>query len=186
MRHSSGVRWLLGAALVVLTPVLPAGAQDPGADSDFERAATASPDEMKSFAKDAILEMQAIVRALAQVDEDVRRKTEGGLLCVTNNLASARTLLQVSEAANKALDQALREGQRERAGYEVRKIAIALKKARLLQAEGERCAYGEGVIDGKSRSQVEGNQTSPDSDETADVPDDALGYGFDPPNASPF
>ncbi len=178
-------RWTLGAALVLLVPV-GAVAQDPGVESSLERLAEASPDEMTSFARDAIMEMQGLVRSLAQIDEQIRKQDDDGLLCVTNNLAAARSLLQVSEAASRAMADANATGQSDRAHFEVRKIAIALKQARLLFAEGERCAYGEGVMDGKTRIQLEGSPTSSDSDETERNEDDVLSYGFDPPDASPF
>jgi hypothetical protein len=164
-----------------------ASADDPPVEGEIERVSSATEAEMITFAASATSEMRGTVKSLARMDDQVRSGADGeGLPCVTNNLAAARSLLQVSEGAQKAMARALELGERPRAEHEYRKIAIALKKVRGLYAEGERCAYGEGVSDGKTRVRIEGEPVDADQDETASVPDDVLDYGFDPPNASPF
>lgn len=171
-------------SLAMLLPT-PGFAQDPGVSSEIERTATATPEEMLAYADDANDDIREVVKRLAKLDEAVRREgDEGGMSCVSNSLVAAGVLLQVSEAAESSLQNSLSIGQRERAEHEFRKIAIALKKAHQLEAEGERCALGEGVQDGKTRVKVDG--PSGTVDDTRAAANDVLDMGFDPPDASPF
>lgn len=162
-----------------------AQADDAGATSEIEKVSTATEAEMVSFVGAANSEMRGIVKSLSRLDEQARGQDEAGLLCLTNNLTAARALFQVAEKAEGMMKEALDIGERPRAEHEYRKVAIALKKARLLYAEAERCA-GDGVSDGINRRKIEGQPIDADKDETEAIPDDILNYGFDPPDASPF
>lgn len=158
--------------------------QDSGVSSELSRVATATAEEMEEYAADATQESRAIVRDLARLADSGKGDSD----CVSNSLTAARALLQVADGAVVDLSEALETGERGRAELEFRKIAIALKKSRELQAEGERCGLGEASSDGKTRITVDSEDDTADtgSSDTDPVFDDPLDFGFDPPNASPF
>jgi hypothetical protein len=181
--RSVGV-WWVGVALVALLGV--ASAQDVGVETSIERAAVAEPAEMTEMTPKWLDELKANVAALASLDEAAKKKSgTESLPCITNNLSAARSLLQVSGEAGVALKDALSTGGVERARFEFRKIAIALKKSRSLVAESERCAFGEGIEDGRSQTDLVADAGG-SGDDTKGVEDDVMDFGFDPPNASPF
>lgn len=169
----------------LLAAVAVVEAAEPGVTSQVERAASASVDEMQESTPTWLEEMRENVRSLAKLDDLAKKRTDGeGIPCVTNNLAAARSLVQVSEAAERQLDQAVSEGRLERARSEYRKLAVAIDKSRRRLAEGERCAFGEGLQAGKTRVMVEGGPG--DGGETDALPEDVMEYRFDPVDASPF
>ena len=54
-------------------------------------------------------------------------------------MAGLRALYEVSQAAEEALESALRAGDNDRAEHEFRKITVALTKVRQFVAEAEAC-----------------------------------------------
>lgn len=177
---------LAGCWLMSLVAFGAAVADDVGIETSIERAVTATPEEMSSATPAFLAELKATVAALAALDAAAAKKSAGeSLPCVTNNLSTARSLLGVSETASNDMATAIAASVLDRARFEYRKIAISVKKSRSLLAESERCAFGEGFQEGKSRTDLVASAVGT-SNETSGVPDDVLDYGFDPPNASPF
>jgi hypothetical protein len=176
-------------ALALLAGLGAAGAglaQDPGVEAAVEVTATASRDDIETNAPKWVEEMREKLRGLERLDEAARRGRNGeSLECITTNLTASRSLLSTSEAALKTIEGALSRGEMERASFEYRKIAIAVKKSREKYEEGARCAEGEGVRDGKTRREITGEPANPD-DDTRGLPNDIVDWGFDPPDASPF
>lgn len=173
------------AALAGLAPR--ALADEPGVSLDLERMLAAEPDAMRSSTVQANEEQRRIVKALTHLSDEAKRKSADGAgePCVEESVTGARALLQVSEAAEVAMNVAIAAGQKERASYEFRKVAIALKESRRLSQEGTTCALGVGVQDGNTRLNVTGGIGDALADTQA-LPNDSLDYGFDPADVSPF
>lgn len=197
LQHESGGRLLVtqrslragGLALVLFAGVGVAAvgqAEDPGVEVTIERTLDASVTDIQANAPRWVEELRESVKALTRLDEAARRGRGGsGLECVTTNLEAAKSLEQVAGAALTTIETAIAEGDQARASFEYRKIAIAVKRGRDLQAEGERCALGEGVRDGQTRRELTG-APSDVVDETRGMKDDIVEWAFDPPDASPF
>ena len=166
----------------------PAVAQDPGVSTSIERVSVAEPGEMLELAPQWLGEMKTNVEGMASLDQAAKKKTDGeGVPCVTNNLAAGRSLAQVSKLAVEAMQQAIEAGDLRRARFEYRKIAIGVKNSRGLLAESERCAFGQGIQDGKTKVNLVGGATG-DQDDTRAVEEEIIDMAsaFDPPNSSPF
>jgi hypothetical protein len=161
-------------------------AQDVSVVTSIEQATTADPSEMVENTPDWVDEMRRNVAALVALDDKVKKKTSGeGLPCVTNNLAAARSLVDMSDVARSAMSTALDAGPVNRARFEYRKVAIALLKSRGLVADSERCVFGQGLEAGKTKVNLVGGASGTQGD-TEGVLSDMMSFGFDPPNASPF
>jgi hypothetical protein len=162
-------------------------AADRGVSSELERTAATSPEEQIAYAASAIDEISDVVASLENSKEAI--KGEGGdeeaEQCIRNALMAARFLSEAAGKAEGAIGAAISEGSKERADFELRKIAVALDKARQIQAEGQLCASTSGSQDGQTTVDWEGEMEGFD-DETRPVPEDVLDFGFDPPNVSPF
>ena len=178
---------LLALGVVVSGGLALASAADSGGvELTIERTLEATPDEITANAPRWVQEITEAVKSLKRLDEAARRGRGGqGLECVSENLKAAESMSQVSDAALKTIEGALASGDQARASFEYRKIAIAVKRARTLTEEAERCALGEGIRDGVTRRKVTGSPGS-SVDETVGLPNDIVEYGFDPPDASPF
>jgi hypothetical protein len=173
----------LAASMLSSTPAL---AQETGVSGQLERSSSTSPQEKLQYAASSNAEMREAVKSVSKLLEAARRESNvERLQCLTNRLTAIRALVQVSEAAEVAMKDALNTGQAERADHEFRKIAVALTKTRQLLAEAERCMDDSGLKSGDTILQVEGGVTD-EGDDTADVPVDVLDLGYDPPEASPF
>lgn len=188
MTGRTGRRW--GAFGLLLLGGLGAAssglAEDPGVEATVELTLTASREDIETNAPAWVEEMREKLQGLERLDEAARRGRNGEPLeCVSSNLDTNRSLLQTSEGALKSIEEALSRGELERASFEYRKIAIAVKKSREKYDESERCAQGEGVRSGKTRREITGTPANPD-DDTRGLPNDIVDWGFDPPDASPF
>lgn len=163
-----------------------ASAQDVSVETSMEQAAMADPSEMKANTPQWVAEMNRNVVELRALDERVKKKTGGdGLPCVTNSLAAAESLVQMSEQAQGLLQSALDSGAIKRARFEYGKLATALTRSRGLVADSERCVFGEGLEDGKTKVNLVGG-SSGSQDDTEGVLSDIMSFGFDPANASPL
>jgi hypothetical protein len=161
-------------------------ARDGASEVALERTLEATPDDMATYAPNWVEEIRAVQADLERLDDTTRKSTGGeGVSCVVTSLDSAATLTKVSEDALATLQEALARGELERAGFEYRKIAIALKKSRELAAAAEDCALGAGVRQGRTRNALLSAPNNPDSDMRA-LPNDITDYAYDPVDASPF
>ena len=164
-----------------------ARAQDRGVTSELERTAATSPEEQIAYAESANAEIAGVVASLDRSKEAIKREggDEEAEQCIRNALTAARFLSEAAGKAEIAIQSAISEGSQERAEFELRKIAVALDKARQIQAEGQLCSSSSGSQDGQTTVDWEGEIEGFD-DETRPAPLDVLDFGFDPPNVSPF
>ncbi|MBW1876931.1 MAG: hypothetical protein JRI25_00045 [Deltaproteobacteria bacterium] len=173
------------AAVVFGSPV--ARAQETGVAGELERTATTTPQEKLEYAEEATQEMRDAIREATRMVESARKDNEvERLQCVTARLTSLRSLLQVSESAQAAMQQFIEAGELERADHELRKIAVARTKTRALLAEAERCVSGTTALEpGETIVVVEGGEFIDESG-LLDIDEDPFDLGNDPPEASPF
>ncbi len=171
---------LLGLPFVPLTAL----AQEPGVSGELERVATTSPEEKISYSATALEEMRNGIKSVTKLVETARRDGDvEKLQCVTNRLTAMRALLQVSEAADGSMQEALANSEPEKGDHEFRKIAVALSKSRQLLAEAERCYTVAPTSGEETIVSVEGG-TPGDDDIQTHFND--LDVGVTPPEASPF
>jgi hypothetical protein len=180
--------WKIGVALLTLSTVLVADAiaQDPtGVSSDIERTETTSPQEKITYAENSNQEIREAEKEIAKLLETAQKEGDAEAVeCLVNRLTSVRALLQVSEAAEIAMKDALAGGDDERANHEFRKIAVAISKTRMLLAEAQRCSSDQSLQSGATITEWEvegGDPASPPPPEITDV-----GIGITPPQVSPF
>jgi hypothetical protein len=165
-----------------------AQAQEVDALSDLERISSSSPAEMAEFAQSSVDEIGEGVKAISRMLEEARsRSNVEALQCLTNRLTSIRALEQVTKLSQKSLQGVLDSGDSERAHHEIRKVSVALNKARQLLAESERCADQDTLASGDSVVRWEGGiRGAPEREDTKSVTYDDFDIGQDPPKSSPF
>ena len=161
--------------------------QEDGIRAQLEQSGATTTSEKRDFAGQAQQEMEDAVKKLAKSMAEAEREREAVRLnCLTKKLSSARTLSQVAEAAQGAMEAALAENDQDKAEHEFRKIAVALQKTREFAAEGEACVGDSGSSPGVTSVDVtQGNLD--DEDDTEPIDDGSTGLlGIDPPDTSPF
>lgn len=175
---------LLGSVMGTLSD---ARAEDPGVTLDLERMLSADPAAMKAATIQANDEQRRIVKSLTHLSDDAKRKSADGAgePCVESSLTASKALLQVSEAAEAAMNVALAAGNKPQADFQFRKIAIALRESRRLGQEAATCALGVGAQDGNTRLNVTGGVGDALVDTRA-LSSDVFDYGYDPADVSPF
>ena len=181
------MHWTLRMLLVVaFGGTAPAfAASPPGVSSDLDRAATATPSEMTSFAGSAA---QAAKDALTTLDKLLAQAQKSGdsdsVQCVNTKKVSTQALQQVIVGASTAMSAALTNGETESAQHEYRKIAIGDTKIRTLVAEAQQCVTGSNVDSGSTLvdwdSQLEGEE------EDQEVEIDDTDIDIQPPQITPF
>jgi len=172
----------LAALLIGLTGI--ALAQDGGVGNELERAATATSEEMLSFADDAVEQIQENAKAVNTMTDKARKDSDAAALeCLTPRNVSCNALVQVADGAHAKMIAALDEDDRDRASHEYRKISVALDKSETISAEAEDC--GSGSSGTGSDKVVWTGGTGDDSDTDDDDNIDDIDVGFDPPNVSP-
>jgi len=180
----------MGIAFVLLVPLFSlvgeVQAQDPaGVTSDIDRTATTSPQEKIAYAEASNQEIRDAEKAISRLLEQSRKDADAEAIeCLVNRLTSVRALLQVSEAAEVAMKDAIAAGTEEKANHEFRKIAVAVSKTRMLLAEAQRCASDQQVESGTTL--VDWESAIADEDDLDDLDIDDFDIGLDPPPVSPF
>ena len=165
---------------------MPALAQDSGVSGDLERTATATPQEKLQYAADAVEELKGAVESAQKLMDEARKNGETDQVeCLGERLSQLKALSQVTEAAEGSMREALEQGNQERASHEMRKIAVALSKARQLSLEAQACTDDSGAASGNTTVTAEGGFEG-EEDETDQLTEDVLDQGYDPPNVSPF
>lgn len=158
-------------------------AQD-GVGNDLERAATATPDEMRSFADKSVATIRENAKTVSTLTEKARKDSDAEALeCLTPRNVSAQALVQVSEGAQAKMNEALGGGDMDRGSHEYRKISVALNKSNTIAQEAESCAGGEA---GQGKGRIDwtgGTGDDSDTEDDDDIPD--IDIGYDPPNVSP-
>ena len=175
-------RWIIMGALLLGL----AGAAEAQDAYRAEDATSTTAAQKISFASDAVGEMQ---EALAKIGKLLEQATEKGdeeqIQCVRERQASVKVLMDVSERANGAMQEALASNTKERAEQEFRKIAVALSKVRQFTAEAEACAGQGNVTAGNTDVRVDERGLTDANDETDNEDQEGL-IGDDPPPTSQF
>jgi len=136
-----GKTFLFAVALASVVPFA-AHAQGTDASGQLETAATTSPKEKIDFATGALTEMAAGEKTVRKMLEQAQKEGESAdsrVVCLNNKLASIRALQEVSDGANRSMQESMAANQNELADFHFRKIAVALTKVRQFVAEAEAC-----------------------------------------------
>jgi len=168
---------------------------EPGSDDlkvVLEDSTQTTSAEKRKYADTAQKKMQSAVKQLSKAMEDAERDREAVRMnCLSKKLASAKTLAEVADSAQKAMETAINEAPNddkamERAEHEYRKIAVALNKSLQFAAEGEACLGESGSAEGVTSVDVTRGNLD-DDDDTEPIDDGSSGLlGVDPPDTSPF
>lgn len=149
-----------------------------------------SPEQQLAYASEALDELREAAKAVRGRVE--KAKSDGDaevMLCLGTRFTSIRAMVQVSEAAEVELRQAISQNDPERAAHEFRKVSVSRTKVQQLVGEAERCAAPGGLRQGESStvwtedSALTGEAGS-DTQESALI--DPMDLGYDPPQGSPF
>lgn len=169
--------------LVVLAIVIgaPARAAEPVAGvAGFEWIATATAQEKDTYVAQALAELETTRAA-------VRRLEKAAPTCVSaSRLPMLDALIEVSALAKAVRQRWIQAGVTQRADAELRKIVLALSRARTLLHELTACSREESG--GSSTSSVTYNGAGISSPAEGDEPfsEATLDGGDGPPEASPF
>jgi hypothetical protein len=155
------------------------------ASGQLETAATTSPKEKMDFSTSATAEMSAAEKAVRKMLEQAQKEGDSAtskVQCLNNKLASIRALEEVSDGANRSMQESLAAGQNELADFHFRKIAVALTKVRQFVAEAEACMGQNGTTGGTETVDVSGDTLAENIDDYFyDVEDEVPA-----PDATPF
>jgi hypothetical protein len=177
-------RHIVALSLGLMLLPLAAGAQDTDMSGQIEQSSETSPEEMIRFTDMAVQEMKAAVGEVADMLEAAER--EGAMVaiqCLSRKLTTMRALAEVSENAALELQQALADGENDRAQHEFRKITVALSRLRQFRAEADTCGGGGGES-GETKVKVSSSAVS-SGDET-NPPEIDIPFGEAPPDTSQF
>jgi hypothetical protein len=159
----------LASAMSVVVPGQLAHAQQaPDASGQLEAAATTSPKEKLDFATSAVAEMATGEKAVRKMLEQAQKEgasSTSKVQCLNNKLASIRALQEVSEGANRSMQESLAANQNELADFHFRKIAVALTKVRQFVAEAEACMGQNGTTGGTESVDVSGDTLAENIDD---------------------
>ena len=168
---------------------------EPGSDDlkgILETSTETTVPEKRDYTESAQKQMKQAVKELSKAMEDAERDREAVRMnCLSKKLASAKTLSEVADAAQQAMEAAFKEAPNddkamERAEHEFRKVAVALNKSLQFAAEGEACLGESGSAEGVTSVDVTRGNLD-DEDDTEPIDDGSSGLlGVDPPDTSPF
>ncbi|MCB9671757.1 MAG: hypothetical protein H6734_19925 [Alphaproteobacteria bacterium] len=162
-------------------------AQDSGIESALQKAATATPQEMRDFATSSVSTVSENAKAVGRLTDTARTKGDFRVQnCLTPKNTSAQALVQVTELSAGNLNRALDEGGEDgtaRARHEYRKIAVSLSKSDKIRSEAEACNDGDG--DGTKSNQVTVSGGTGEDGEDNDTNElDSIDIFIDPPVVS--
>jgi alanyl-tRNA synthetase len=155
------------------------------AAGQLESAAATTPKEKMDFATSAVAEMSASEKTVRKMLEQAQKEGESAaskVQCLNNKLASIRALQEVSDGANRSMQESLAANQTEMADFHFRKIAVAITKVRQFVAEAEACMGQNGTTGGTESIDVTGDTLAENVDDYFyDVEDE-----IPAPDATPF
>lgn len=164
-----------------------APAQDAGVELTFERALSATPDDMLRLAPGLVAEIDGALEDARRLNAGGRRGATdaGGLPCVTDAIVELELLQSSAHQAQGNMEGAIARGDAAMAGFEFRKIVVARDGSAVTLYAAKECASGFVLEKGAERRDVVGAGSASGSD-LAGVTDDIMDFGFDPNNGSPF
>lgn len=160
-----------------------------GVESDLDKAATASPAEMRKFAEEAARKVNEHNRAVKKMTADAQNQSDADLLsCLIPKSTSLQALEQVTATSRTSLNAALddfNEQNEKVARYHYRLIAVSLNRAFSIRQAAENCDTRSTFDGSKSTIDIEGGIG--DDDDTVDSDElDDIWVGFDPPPLTQF
>ena len=180
-------RALGGLALAgVLALSAPVHAQETGVGGQLEQSSSTTPKEKKDFSTAALAEMQAAAKSVSKLLEQAEKEKDiVKIQCLTKKKAGIQALVEVSESSALSMEQALAEGDSQRADHEFRKVAVALSKVRQFLAEADACVGDAGAAPGVTEVDVTAEGLT-DSEDTEPIYDGVIDVDVDPPDTSPY
>jgi len=164
----------------------PVFAQDMGVTGQLEVSSSTTAKEKLDFTRSSIEEMGEAVKSVGKLVDIAQKEADVEMLhCVRNKHASIRALLEVSNRAQGAMNEAIGNGEVARSDHEFRKVAVAVSKVRQFVAEAEACVGAAGATAGATEVEVT-SQGITDADETQPIVVIDPVIGIDPPATSPF
>lgn len=159
-----------------------------------EKAVDLSPREMSTRADELIKEMETTHRSVLEMQAAAKlAKDVIKLNCVNENLLAVKQLLNIADAAENELDEAIARGDRSEEVHQFGQITIASEKSAAARDEAQACIGEELHFVGKNDLTVDGPAIRNDPTDDGDLgqPGGSDPFGFDvpledPAFASPF
>lgn len=179
----------------------PAPAPAPAGDKELpdltlpgEKKVDLSPREMSTRADELIKEMEATHRSVLEMQAAAKQaKDVIKLNCVNENLLAVKQLLNIADAAENELDEAIARGDRAEQVHQFGQITIASEKSAGARDEAQACIGEELHFVGKNDLTVDGPAIRNDPTDDGDLgepggedPFDTAVTLEDPAFASPF
>lgn len=174
-------------AVGLLTFGAPAFAQDAtGLSSELERTANTTPQEKVQYVEQARVEIAETVKIVARLLEAAKKNADvEAIQCLTSRLTAVRALQVVVDNASGSMNTSLASGEGEKADHELRKVAVAVTKTRMLLAEAQRCGSDQAVASGDTLVTVSGVEGEfPDGEDPGSIDD--LDISVEAPEITPF
>ena len=159
-----------------------------------EKKVDLSPREMATRADELIDEMESTHRAVLEMQASAKQSKDViKLNCVNENLLAVKQLLNIADAAENELDEAIARGDRSEQVHQFGQITIASEKAFAARQEAQGCIGEELHFVGKDDLTVDGPAIRNDPTDDGDLgtpggedPFDTEVSLEDPAYASPF
>jgi hypothetical protein len=190
---------LLGGGMLYAQPSnapTPGDAPKPAPDVTLpgEKAVDVSPREMSSRADQIIKEMESTHRAVLEMQAAAKQSKDViKLNCVNEDLLAVKQLLNIADAAQNELDEAIARGDRDEQRHQFGQITIAGEKSAESRDDAQKCIGEELNFVGKNNVTVTGpavrNDPTQDGDLGTISGDDPFGQDVpleDPAYASPI
>lgn len=172
----------------------PAPADRPDVTVSGEKKVDLSPREMNNRADELIKEMETTHRAVLEMQAQAKQaKDVIKLNCVNENLLAVKQLLNIADAAENELDEAIARDDRSEQVHQFGQITIASEKSQAARDEAQGCIGEELHFVGKNDVTVTGPAIRNDPTDDGDLGQPGGGDPFDvavpleePAFASPF
>ena len=188
----------LGGGILYAQPAEPAPAPPADAPADVtvpgEKNVDLAPRNMSAKANELIRGMETTHRAVLEMQAAAKQaKDVIKLNCVNENLLAVKQLLNIADAAQNELDEAIARGERSEQVHQFGQITIASEKSNAARDEAQGCIGEELHFVGKNDVTVTGpairNDPTDDGDLGQPSGEDPFGVVVtleDPAFASPF
>lgn len=188
MFRTISILMLLGVG-VAIAQDSGSGGTTGGVESDIDKAATASPAEMRQFAADAARKVNEHNKVVKKMTADAQNQSDADLLsCLIPKSTSLQALEQVTASSRTSLNAALddpNEQNQKVAAYHYRLIAVSLNRAFSIRQAAENCDTRSTFAGNKSTIDITGGIG--DDDDTVDLDQlDDIFVGADPPVLTQF
>lgn len=151
-------------------PAEPAKDATPDVTLPGEKAVELSPREMSNRADELIKEMETSHRSVLEMQAAAKQaKDVIKLNCVNENLLAVKQLLNIADAAENELDEAIARGDRAEQTHQFSQITIASEKAGGAREEAQRCIGEELHFVGKNDVTVTGPAIRNDPTDDGDL-----------------